>query len=267
MPLPRLCAPDRPDWRWERIIELAEYSDTQAAARLQSEDESTQRGFRFKRQFDRGILDQDLFADVEAAHYTWLNQQSNRILLECFLITGAPDEEIAYEMYMHPDVVGTYHDLFFAVRPALERKGWMHSAVIGPHTAAGHHQHDRHGNALKMAYLVGKEVLLQMLGKDFGSPAMLAELSKVLRGTMVVMSTEQAIGGSFGYENGAELLRMSIDVANDSSSGDSGDELGDQVANFVKGLGLSVADPTEESNLRLPAREMREAEYEVTTDA
>ena len=109
------------------------------------------------------------------------------------------------------------------------------------------------------------EVFEEMLGNTgFGEANMLESLARIARGMVMISATEQALSGSIAREQVPELLRISMDISQSARGGRSeSDDVAARTAEFMKSLGVSVADPTDNRNLELPAREEREADYEV----
>lgn len=256
----RLLAPDRPDWRWARVADLSQYSDMQALSRLKHEDETTQAAFRFKRAFDRGMI--DAYPVFEAAYELFMSDPQDRTSMEILLLAGADNNLIAEKLGIaSSDVVDVYHDLFFAVRPyRAKATAWIASKVFGSFSHQGVHRNDRHGIALRLAWLGGIEVAIGLLDGDLSNEAVISALRLIAQGALVANAAETALTGFTRPDQAPEFFRISMDM---EAAGGSGGEFEKQVTAFLDELTLTVADPTDQSNLELPAREERVAEYEV----
>jgi hypothetical protein len=262
--MPELLAPDRVDWRWARVLELTQYSDTEALPRLRHEDEVTRRAFRFKRMFDKGLGDE--FPEMHAAHHIYINQPHYKDILEVLLLSGASDEKILdYVWAKSCGVITSYHDLFFAVRPGLSKPGWICASVFGgmPHQSV--HHLDRHGIMLRMAWYGGLSVVEDMLKGGILSADVQDKLRSVMKDALLRNAAETALTLNNNSEQAPDLLRITMDMPSANSDKDVS-PLEEVVDDFLGGLTLTVADPTDKRNLSLPAKEVCDVDYEVLKD-
>lgn len=261
----RLLAPNRPDWRWARVAELTEYIDAQALARLRKDDEPTRRAFRFKRALDRGF-GADEYPEIEAAYAIYLDEPHSRMCLEALLLAGAHDDQIQEHMWIDGSVIEAYHDIFFCVRPGLNKVAWVCSAVFGGFPHQGAHRSDRHGIALRLAWLGGYDVVETLMKDGFAPDRARVAMLTVMKDTMIkhAMETSLTLGNSYEVP---EWLRIVVESGKDEKVAAADEDLLSAVDTFLDGYALSVADPTEERNLNLPKREARVADYEVIEDA
>jgi len=258
----RLLAPDRPDWRWARVAELSQYSTTAALARLQQEDEVTRRAFEFRRALDRGLMPGE-FKKHEAAYELFMNRPEMRLQLEGFLIAGEKDDPIAYDIYSTPEVVELYHDLFFWVRSGLDRPIWLNSAVFGglPHTNT--HLGDTRGTALRMAYKLGPVAFREMLGAGLSSETTVQQMKSMVHEVLMTQVAMMSFSAGTHRELPEWVGRLMDQKDSGASSGNN--DMDRAIDVFFEDLSISVADPTDERNLNLPAREERAGSYEVIT--
>lgn len=261
-----LLAPDRPDWRWARVAELSQYSDTQAAARLEHEDAQTRSAFRFKRALDRGLAGE--YPVTRAAYDCFVNRPQHKWALDGLLLAGATDEQVAVAIFADPSIVKTYHDLFFWVRPGLQHPAWISSTLFGgmPHRSA--HAHDHYGLALRLAWLGGVDTFLQVIDRQPATSQMTKLLRELASSTLLKNSVETAFTIGSRGDQAAEIMRFSIENgARDDVAVNVEDDVHKALNTFMSTMSLSVADPSDERNLRLPAREDCAVAYEVVNDA
>lgn len=254
--LPRLLAPDRPDWRWTRAVELAQYSNTQAAVRLQSEDPGVRRAFGYKRALDRGTPED--FGPEHAAHYLYTSDPRRRYFIEGLILGREGSDERIAEFAGVPisDIILAYHDLFFAIRPFLDSPGWIAAAVFDgmPYRT---HPGDIRGIHHRLAWLLGHNAFRQLVNGrvDFDSRSEFnAVIADVLRSNVLELSLTVA-----ARHESPDWLRAFTELANKEMDAEvGGDSSFEEAAGqFLDSLGISVADPTDASNLELPAREPR----------
>ena len=260
--LPRLLAPDRPDWRWVRVVELSGYANAQAVARLQSEDRQTRKLYAFKRALDRGAS--DTYAVYHAAHYLHNSLPEQRFILEGMLLAGADNPRVAQQLALGDqglEVVQAYHDTFFEVRPYLDKPAWITAAVLeGPSYRA--HQHDRKGLTLRLAWLLGLQVFEELMFRAGRSTEAQSVICELVEGIMHSHVAELAFSAGSRSEL-PEWVGGFLGRVEDQrrKGGAGGDDYAEAISSFLGGMGLSVADPTDERNLSLPAREPRAVEY------
>jgi len=259
----RLLAPDRPDWRWARVAELSEYSNTAALARLQEEDEPTRLAYEFRRSLDRGCGDKYPLHD--AAHELFMSRRDLRIQVEGLIIAGADDEHTAYAtMTPDPKVIETYHDLFFWVRPGLDRPAWLNSVVFGGLPQMNAHPNDVSGTVLRLARKIGHVAFTELINGGLCSDMTVTDLRRMTQEVLLTQLATLSFGAGAGRDMPEWTARM-LEIGPDASRGGS-DGFEKAIDTFFDELAISVADPTDERNLSLPAREPRVADYEVVND-
>jgi hypothetical protein len=262
-------APDRPDWRWAQVLKLAQYSDTQALARLRNEDALVQRLFRFKRALDKGLGEQT--PALFAAHSIYTNRPRLKLVVEGYLLAGADNAKVATSAWCSEEDVQAYQDSFFDVREGRKHPSWIIETVMGglPHRAA--HPNDITGLIYRYAWLGGIEFMDRFISSDcdISSPKVQLRILGLAKELIIRNSFDIAATMAGRSDIAADTLKIALDVDRDSketrTSGD--DAVGRSVSAFMEQLGISVADPTDPSNLKPPARELREAEYEVHNEA
>ena len=250
----RLLAPDRPDWRWARVADLSQYSTTAALARLQHEDELTRQAYDFRRALDRGLVRGE-FEAFDAAYQIFMNRPELRIHVEGLLIAGADNETVAHDAFSDEEVVEIYHELFFWVRPGLDRSAWLNSTVFGgmPHINAN--LHDIHGTSLRLARKIGVDAFRQLVGAGLSSETSVQQLRSMVNEVLLTQVAMMSFSAGTSRELPEWVGRL-MDQK-DAGSGSGNPELDKAVDAFFEGFSVSVADPTEERNLSLPAQEER----------
>jgi len=259
----RLLAPDRPDWRWARVAELSQYSNTAALARLQDEDELTRQAYEFRRALDRGMRAK--FEAHDAAYEIFMNRRDLRLQVEGMIIAGASNEQVADAAFI-PDteVVEVYHDTFFWVRPGLNKPAWLNSVVFGGLPHMNSHLNDTSGTVLRLARKIGPEAFRDLIDGGLSADTTVTQLrrmtNEVLLAQMAMFSFAAGSGRDMPEWMGKLIEKKEADVSQ------GGGEMDKALDSFFSGLAISVADPTDERNLSLPAREARVADYEVVNN-
>lgn len=261
--LPRLLAPDRPDWRWARVADLSQYSVTQAVARLQSEDEIVQRAYKFRCSLDRGTPDDD--PEFHAAHYIFHSLPNERFYIEGMLIGGADNERIIRSLpFDDQDVVQAYHDLFFAVRPYRDRPAWVASAVFDGPVYRAHHA-DRKGVAIRLAWMLGPELFETVTCIGTTSEAQRQHLREMIDSVLHSQVAELSLSACSRHDL-PDWIGSFLTKADEARKAGGSDDYQEALGSFLDGISMSVADPTANRNLNLPAREPRAVEIEVISD-
>lgn len=256
-----LLLPDRPDWRWARAAELSQLSLSEASARLQSEDKETRLAYRFKRAFDHGEIDR--YPMHHAAYQLYLENGMSRLFLEGMLLGGADNEAIMENApFCDEQILEVFHDLFFCVRPYRTKSSWVVSYVIRG-SLNSTNMHDRSGMSLRLAWLLGADVFSQMMMRGRLGEAGRSSVRDMVKDISYSQLAEFALSANSRHE-APEGLRMLIEWKHEAgSSGGSDDKMSDAISTFLGDMGITVADPTEASNLQLPAAEPRYIECEV----
>lgn len=256
-----LLLPDRPDWRWTRVAELSQLSLSAATARLAQEDQQVRDAYRFKRALDYGELDK--YPLHYAAYQLYLENGISRLLLEGMLLSGAEDERIMETApFCDGRILQVFHDTFFCVRPFRTRAAWVVSYVI---RGALHNTspHDRTGMALRLAWLLGPDLFEKLLMTgglgDNGRQRVIDMVKDVAYTHLAEFSLSAA-----NRHEAPEGLRLLIEWKHDSAgSGGGENKMSDAISSFLGDMGITVADPTDASNLKRPAAEPRYVECEV----
>jgi hypothetical protein len=171
-----------PDARWQRAAALLLAGNRQPS---QTEDDSqTWLAWDFLKDLTacRTDADRDLLASrypaVAGAHQVFAAAGSlRRAELEARLLASQADEVIAGRCGLTPEVVGAYHDLFYAVRPCLSAQGYITSMAIGPKVHFGLTAGD-HDILLKLfGYFEGSKAIDLLLDYLANPPVVLACLT------------------------------------------------------------------------------------------
>lgn len=258
----RLLAPDRPDWRWARVADLSQYSTTAALARLQDDDALTRRAYEFRRALDRGFVPAE-YREIEAAYDIFMNRPDMRMQVEGLLIAGADDETIAYQAFSPSKVIELYHELFFWVRPGLNRSAWLNSAVFGGLPQMNAHMGDLRGTVLRLAMKIGAHAFLEMISAGLSTDTTTQQLKAMVNEVLMTQVAMMSFSASRSHEL-PEWVGKLMDQK-DSGQGAGNSDMDRAIDAFFDGLGISVADPTEQRNLELDAREERFGECEVVS--
>lgn len=258
----RLLAPGRPDWRWARAVELAQYSPAAAAARLEKEDELTKRAYEFRRAMDHGT--EYRHPVMDAAYQLFLNEPSLKMLVDGMLIAGCDDHQIADQAMTDEQVIACYHDTFFWVRPGLDKSAWLNSVVFGGMLEVNANSRDVYGVVLRLARKLGGTAFIDLISAGIANASTLQQLMSITRQVL----TTQAAMISFTVGGGRDLPEWVVSVASDKANTTGAvDDASKAVDEFLAGITLSVADPTEVRKITPPAREERVLTYEVVNDA
>jgi len=257
--------PRRPDWRWAEIVQLANgVAQYVALTRLKESGELMQRAYRFKCNLDRNLLCTDL--DIQAAHDIYFGGGAHRIIMESYLLVGAEPAYVGDLLEMTAEQVQVYNDLFFDVRSRLQNKPAIAAMLFNGYPHSNVHLADRLGLAHRIAYLGGFDVVDGIIRGD--RLDLLPELYARLGRSVAV---KQAMEMAFTLSSHGEALPDALRVLSESAAPTKEDKKGgselDELAEvFMSAISMSVADPTNEDNLNMPARELREHEYKVTNN-
>lgn len=238
-------------------------SDTRGLAYVQ-DDPILKRGYLFKRAMTKRHGPSIDYPEMMSAYQYYMGTLVTRGMLEGYLLTGAENERIAQSFCCRPEVIAAYHDLFFDVRPRLEAFAWINSAVFGDVAYTGVAKYDRHGMLQRIAWLGGVDLYESLLSPRSKVKDVAEVYREVIERALVQNSLETAISTGNNPEVAYQLLTTTVEKLTPKDDGQSADdEYQEAVTAFVQSVGISVADPTQDANLKLPARELRESEYEV----
>lgn len=259
-----MIAPDKPDWRWHLVTPLLEYSPSQAAPHVQRMDSATQRVYRFRRQFRNRLI--TTLPDFVNAHEVWMNRAYQRSVLEGLLIGGATDEVIQAEMEIGKDDIAAYVSMFFDVRG--RRKADIANMVFKGMPHKGFHAHDTLGVLHRIGWFGGYRLVQVILSQGLNADAEQQFCTNVCKDIMRRQLPEMGMGAGVQAQLAPEFLKLASDWDADKPAVSPTTELEDHIIKAVgEGVGkqgVSVADPTVEANLKLPAAEPCYVEtYEV----
>lgn len=263
--MPRFIAPDRPDWRWVRVAELSQYSTTAATARLRDEDEITRRAYAYRCALDRNFGDKD--PAFHRAHQLFMGNKHLRLHVEGLILGGADNDLICDAAFLgDPEVVELYHETFFWVRPALNKPLWINAVVLDGMAQMNTHPGDITGCIYRLAWKLGHQTFYQLLQQGICPETTLVQLKRM---TVEVLTTQLATL-SFSAGVGRELPEWAgglLNAKDDMQKAGNTSDFEKSLDAFFEGLSIAVADPTDNRNLTLPAREARVADYEVVQHA
>jgi len=256
----QLLGPDRPDWRWARVADLTQYSHTAALARLQREDELTRLVYDFRRALDRGM--EEDYPELAAAYDLYMNHKQQRMLVEGLMLAGASNDKLCEYGFFNDKLLNYYHDVFFWVRPGLDKPIWLNAVIFGgmPHINA--HHKDVTGTVHRLAWKLGADIFAELLKRGLSSDMNMIQVRSL---AAEVLTTQLAML-SFSAGSGRDLPEWGarvLDFAKDQKPGSDSTDIDSILDTLLGKDGISVADPTIQDNLSLPARELRAHEYSV----
>ena len=265
--------PDRLDWRWHHASAATELTDAQALGWLSGCDEIVHQAYRFKRSVDRGLWSED---DVTwRAYHLWSNidKAPTRIRAECQLLTDYTIDQIARENRTTPEVIQRFHDLFFDVLPAIADGAgkWVTGQLFRNGTFVNVHSKDEVGRMHRIAWMFGPRVIDCYLDTGFRNMTgdLKRELFNAAQHYLARLTPLNVMSLAGRGDLDVEILRIALDDMNDAIAKkveeQQGKGSGESIMTFLKGLAVSVADPTDPRNLELSAREPRAAELIATT--
>ncbi len=257
-----MLAPGRIDWRWAKAADATEYSDSEAAARLRSEDHATQTAYLFKRTLDAG-LDVSAWPSLAAAYELFSSRDRERLFVEGMLLANATNDTTADMAACDPQDIQAFHDLFFDVRPRLEKPGWLVGQLFGGSLYGAINPRDKVAQLHRIAWLGGEEVFVSYYSGQY-NPNLGNQLADLVRGMLAKQSLLASMCITGRDEINIDVLRVFLeatqkDVANVVANGS--DEKAAAILDFIQSVPLTVADPTNQANLALPAREPRANDY------
>lgn len=255
--------PDEPDWRWTLVTELAGYSDTQAIVRLQTEDPLCKRAWQFKRALDAG--NPNNFPDMLGAHKLYLQAPCQKTMLEAYILAGADDNHISEKTRVLPSVASAYHDLFFDVRSGLKAHAWICACVFKNLPYRCLNPHDLPGLLQRFAWLGGTDMLDALVKDGITIGAVKSKFHELLNDCMLKQSVETSMTIGARAEGMVDALRLVVEGKLEDSADSRDDEVTEALGVFFKDMAISVASPKPGANLNLPAKEVREIDYERAT--
>jgi hypothetical protein len=257
-----MIAPDKPDWRWHVVTPLLDYTSAQAAPHVQRFDADTQRVYRFRRQF-RNRLVATLPAYVNA-HEIWINRAYQRSVLEGLLLGGAEDAHIQEEMEIGKDDIAAYTAMCFDVRG--RRKADISNMVFQGMPHRGFSAHDQRGSMHRLGWFGGYKLIQAILARGLNPMEAQQLCTEVCRDIMRRQMPEMGMGMGVQSQFAPEYFKITNewDANKPPPASELESDLLKSLGDAVGPEGVSVADPTVEANLRLPAAEPCYVEtYEV----
>ena len=252
--------PACPHWRWARVVEISNGSYHQVLGLLSREDKKTRTLYDFKREMDTSP--EIRFPSYFAAHSIYQTSPALRLAVEGYLLTGASSAEIAEDADCDPEDIDVYHDCFFDVRGRLSKKAWLCYALFQGLPHRGCHLNDQLGLMHRIAVFGGLDFVKAYLAHGL-THEVRENLIEMAKDMMSKMTLELALSGSIRQDQ-VEVVRIALEKPKgEGAGGGLSPEFETALTSFVEAMSLSVADPTNEHNLSLPARERRAREYEA----
>jgi hypothetical protein len=252
-----------PHWRWSNALTIVAEKKTEfaRAGALRREDDYTARAVRFLVSKDQRQYCED--RDVSAAYslFTDPRLHTYKAVIEAMLLAGMSDEDIAQETTLQELAVDAYDKLFFNVRPYLSKPAMVCIMVFNGMAHSPVNKLSKSEIMLRIAYLGRKDMLMEFIRSE-GNPVMEAKLIAYIKSAMKKRAFEYVLQGG-GEEAATEQLKLVLDKREEDGVKGS-DQVAKATAEFLAGVSLTVADPTDKRNLALPAREPRLADYSGT---
>jgi hypothetical protein len=125
----------KPDSRFQRVLELVNHHPR--ALRCKAWDDEAVRemrkymlGRRVRSARQRKLLASQFHAQSSALEIFERADPELRLCIECAILAGLSDSEIAYRLDLSVKTVVTYEKVFFDIRDRLKYRLWIHSAVL-----------------------------------------------------------------------------------------------------------------------------------------
>jgi len=221
---------------------------------LREVDPLTRAAYHLKRALDDEMADErDPLAQAYALAY--IASPSDRTLAECLILGGASDEIVARELGCAPAVIAGFCTLFFDVR------GRTRSEIVSNLMPNGIHDPDRCpqdviGTQHRFALFFGWESFLNWHNGVLKPSAELRHDVAAL--AMETLKTRLVVGESTDELTRAMAVVVARQGVGTESPGSSQDrELASAIGDFLHGMEVRVADPTDPIHQHLPAREPR----------
>jgi hypothetical protein len=193
-----------------------------------------------------------------------MNRAYLRSVLEGMLIGEATDEDIQKEMEIGKDDIAAYVAMFFDVRG--RRKADIANMVFQGMPHRGFNVADRLGVMHRLGWFGGSKLIQVILARGLNPDDAQAFCTNVCKDIMRRQMPEMGMGMGVQSQFAPEYFRISNDW--DAEKPAAVNELEATLIEALGGAvgkeGVSVADPTVEANLKLPAAEPCYVEtYEV----
>lgn len=256
-------APDRPDWRWNAVTTLLDYSHMKALTLVQRMDELTQKVYKFRRQFKDRLINS--LPDYVNAHEIWIQRPFQRAVLEGLLVGGATDDIIQQEMEIGKDDIAAYVAMFFDIRG--RRRMDVSNMVFQGMPHKGYHPNDKQGVMLRLGWFGGYRLIQSILAQGLNEESAQSYCAEVCQDLIRRQLPEMGLSAGYQAELAPEYLKI-VTAWDAKKAGGSQGELENTLDVMIKsGVTLSVADTSDPANLRLPAQEPRYIEALEVHDA
>lgn len=259
----------RTDGRWRKAIQLLEGRVANVERLVRGLDPATEAVVRFKFDYDRGMG--HLHPAYDDAASLYFQKSDLRLAVEGGLLCGKAGHDLEPVMGIPADVIDAYHDMFFDVGERLDNDGWISAVVFGGFAHSGADAKNARDIALRTAWIGGWELFYHLIRKGF-TEQQEKDLTRMLIESVSCRRASAMVFTAGNYPGSMEFIRTYMamtadteDAADGNEAAAEGRELLKAFAERVLGTGRKrdlVADIGDESNLTLPAREKRVADYE-----
>ncbi len=179
------------------------------------------------------------------------------------ILADSNDDTIANLAACDSADIQAFHDLFFDVRSRLMKPGWVVAQLFGGSLYGSINPRDRVAQLHRIAWLGGQDIFLSYYSGDW-NPTLATDMSDLIKSVLAKQSLLASMCMVGRDEVNIDVLRVFLettkeDVARTAAGGD--EEQSRAILGFLKSIPLTVADPTDERNLTLPAQEKRAHEY------
>lgn len=256
------AAPERVDWRWNIVNQLLRAPQGVARYKLDSMDDPAIRSaYEYRRTADRRMSVAD-FKTIPDAYALYIGDVTKRMVIEGLLLCDpeyVPYSMIAEAMHIDTSAVHAYASLFFDVRPYLDSWGWIFSQFFRSNLVESLSTRDNLALARQIAVMFGHEIFIQYykskLGFDAKAKVAFGDRIHEIYYKQALLTSKQR--GHWSERDGKVLDSVIVDLRHEL--GDKGGDADHSAAMmaFLKAVPFTVADPSLDSNLQLPAREPR----------
>lgn len=258
--------PRRVDWRWAKVTELLRFTPAVARAFLEDEqDPGLVSAYEFRRMADSGDSRYADYPSTVGAYEIFNAADRDRIIIEGLLLCD-PDHvsyaDIAQATGIDISAVHAYAELFFDVRPYRDHWGWLFQTFFFNSLYDAASQRDQLHLARRIGLVYGHEVFVQFYRCDapWGE-----KIKRTLGERVFEIYYKQAFLSTMvrgvSSDRDLKIIDTVITDINDTLKNGLGDDAVAQgVMAFLKAVPFTVADPSLEANLTLPAREPRAAD-------
>jgi hypothetical protein len=240
-----MLAPNRPDWRWVVTTEMLEYTDMQAVPRLKAYDELTKRLFRYRRAESRNMgFD---YPDMKAAAEIYQTRPHERMIIESLVLAGASNDKVLEYVELSNSDLEAYLAVFFDVRD--RKPGTVCSMLFQGMPHRGTHVHDQLGIMHRLAWFGKLPVVEKVLGQGLIGPEVQGLLRTILNDTLLKNAVETAMTLGTRADIAPEMLKLTLDTGKDDKEPNVADDYVGAIKDFMGKASLTVADPTDTTNM------------------